>query len=128
MHLQPDLKVKDTMAGLHKPFIDDTIIDTYGTAGVINPKAKYKVVIEAHADEISCLFITLQMKDLSIYEEMVVAIIRLHLPKEEYSHQKRIVKAVFGWLLFILGNQKRRLKTNNIFLDCGCKSKVRLKN
>ena len=37
-----------------KPYIDDTIIDTYGTAvGVINPSAKYKVVIEAHADEIS---------------------------------------------------------------------------
>ena len=28
--------------------------DTYGTVvGVINPKAEYKVVIEAHADEIS---------------------------------------------------------------------------
>ena len=36
------------------PYIDETIIDTYGTAvGVINPKAEYKVVIEAHADEIS---------------------------------------------------------------------------
>ena len=37
-----------------KPYIDDQIIDVYGTAvGVINPKAAYKVVIEAHADEIS---------------------------------------------------------------------------
>ena len=37
-----------------KPYIDDYISDTYGTiAGVINPKAEYKVVIEAHADEIS---------------------------------------------------------------------------
>ena len=37
-----------------KPYIDDHFVDTYGTAvGVINPKAKYKVVIEAHADEIS---------------------------------------------------------------------------
>ncbi|MEY2793921.1 MAG: hypothetical protein RJA76_1913, partial [Bacteroidota bacterium] len=37
-----------------KPFIDDTIIDVYGTAvGVINPGKPYKVVIEAHADEIS---------------------------------------------------------------------------
>ena len=31
-----------------------TFIDTYGTAvGIINPDASYKVVIEAHADEIS---------------------------------------------------------------------------
>ena len=37
-----------------KPYVDEFITDTYGTAvGVINPKAKYKVVIEGHADEIS---------------------------------------------------------------------------
>ena len=36
------------------PYIDTYISDTYGTvAGVINPDAEYKVVIEAHADEIS---------------------------------------------------------------------------
>jgi len=37
-----------------KPFIDEYIVDTYGTvAAVINPNAKHRVVIEAHADEIS---------------------------------------------------------------------------
>ena len=37
-----------------KPYIDDHFVDNYGTAvGVINPTAEYKVVIEAHADEIS---------------------------------------------------------------------------
>ena len=37
-----------------KPYIDTHIVDTYGTVVcVINPEAKYKVVIEAHADEIS---------------------------------------------------------------------------
>ncbi len=37
-----------------KPYIDEHYVDNYGTAvGIINPKAKYKVVIEAHADEIS---------------------------------------------------------------------------
>ena len=37
-----------------KPYIQETIIDTYGTAvGVINPGQPYKVVLEAHADEIS---------------------------------------------------------------------------
>ncbi|MGJ8661214.1 MAG: M42 family peptidase, partial [Bacteroidota bacterium] len=34
--------------------IDEHFSDNYGTmVGVINPKAEYKVVIEAHADEIS---------------------------------------------------------------------------
>ena len=37
-----------------KPYIDSHIVDTYGSVvGVINPEAKYKVVVEAHADEIS---------------------------------------------------------------------------
>ncbi|MDE0722316.1 MAG: M42 family peptidase, partial [Flavobacteriales bacterium] len=37
-----------------KPYIDEHFVDSYGSVvGVINPKAKYKVVIEAHADEIS---------------------------------------------------------------------------
>ncbi|MFO0507852.1 MAG: M42 family peptidase, partial [bacterium] len=36
-----------------KPYINDYMIDVYGTAvGIVNPKASYKVVIEAHADEI----------------------------------------------------------------------------
>ena len=37
-----------------KPYVDTFITDTYGTAvGIINPDAKYKVVIEGHSDEIS---------------------------------------------------------------------------
>src|SRR6266536_424160 len=37
-----------------KPFVDTHFIDPYGTAvGVINPSESFKVVIEAHADEIS---------------------------------------------------------------------------
>jgi len=37
-----------------KPYVDGFITDTYGTAvGVINPDAKFKVVIEGHSDEIS---------------------------------------------------------------------------
>ena len=37
-----------------KPFVDSHFSDPYGTAvGVINPDAPFKVVIEAHADEIS---------------------------------------------------------------------------
>src|SRR5437870_12572398 len=37
-----------------RPYVDTTYMDPYGTAvGVINPDAPFKVVIEAHADEIS---------------------------------------------------------------------------
>ena len=37
-----------------KPFVDSHFTDPYGSAvGVINPASVFKVVIEAHADEIS---------------------------------------------------------------------------
>ena len=37
-----------------KPYVDTHYVDPYGTAvGVINPTHPFKVVIEAHADEIS---------------------------------------------------------------------------
>src|SRR5918912_1604509 len=37
-----------------KPYVHTNIIDPYGTVvGVINPESPFKVVIEAHADEIS---------------------------------------------------------------------------
>jgi len=37
-----------------RPYIDSYFMDPYGTAvGVINPDHPFKVVIEAHADEIS---------------------------------------------------------------------------
>ena len=37
-----------------KPYIDDYLVDAYGNvAAIINPEKEFKVVIEAHADEIS---------------------------------------------------------------------------
>ena len=48
-----------------KPYIHTHFVDTYGTVGVIN-QAKYKVVIEAHADEISW-FVHYITKDGFIY-------------------------------------------------------------
>ncbi len=49
------------------PYVDDTFTDNYGTAvGVINPEADFKVVIEAHADEISW-FVNYITKDGLIY-------------------------------------------------------------
>src|SRR3954471_854884 len=82
-----------------KPYIDEHFVDNYGTAvGVINPKAEYKVVIEAHADEISW-FVNYITKDGLIY------VIRNGGSDHQIAPSKRvnihtdkgIVKAVFGW-------------------------------
>ena len=110
-----------------KPYVDDTYIDNYGTAvGVINPKAKYRVVIEAHADEISW-FVNYITKDGLIY------VIRNGGSDHQIAPSKRvnihtdngIIKAVFGWpAIHTRSNEKEETPTlKNIFLDCGCTSK-----
>src|ERR1700760_4880839 len=50
-----------------KPYVDTFFTDPYGTAvGVVNPDAPFKVVIEAHADEISW-FITYMTPEGLLY-------------------------------------------------------------
>ena len=110
-----------------KPYVDDYFIDTYGTVvGVINPKAKYKVVIEAHADEISW-FVHYITKDGFIYlrrnggsDHQIAPSKRVNIHTD-----KGIVDAVFGWPAIHTrhGGEEKSPKLDNIFLDCGCTTK-----
>src|SRR6201988_639602 len=108
-----------------KPFIDEHYVDTYGTVvGVINPKAEYKVVIEAHADEISW-FVHYITKDGFVYlrrnggsDHQIAPSKRVNIHTD-----KGIVKAVFGWpAIHVRDAAKEETPTlKNIFLDLGCK-------
>jgi len=110
-----------------KPYIDEHYVDNYGTAvGVINPGADYRVVIEAHADEISW-FVNYITGDGLIY------VIRNGGSDHQIAPSKRvnihtdkgIVKAVFGWpAIHTRSGEKEEAPTlKNIFLDCGCTSR-----
>ncbi len=110
-----------------KPYVDDYFVDTYGTVvGVINPEAKYKVVIEAHADEISW-FVHYITKDGFIYlrrnggsDHQIAPSKRVNIHTD-----KGIVEAVFGWPAIHTrhGGEEKNPKLDNIFLDCGCTTK-----
>ena len=110
-----------------KPYIDDYMVDTYGTVvGIINPEAKYKVVIEAHADEISWFvhyitsegFIYLRRNGGSDHQIAPSKRVNIHT-------EKGIVKAVFGWPAIHTRTAKdeKSPQLDNIFLDCGAKNK-----
>jgi putative aminopeptidase FrvX len=111
-----------------KPYIDSHIVDTYGSVvGVINSEAKFKVVIEAHADEISWFvhyitekgFIYLRRNGGSDHQIAPSKRVNIHT-------DKGMVKAVFGWPAIHTrrgGVKEESPKTDNIFLDCGCGSK-----
>ena|SRR5690554_147457 len=112
-----------------KPYVDETFVDTYGTAvAVINPEAKYKVVIEAHADEISW-YVHYITKDGFIYLRRNGGSDHMIAPSKRVNiHTKKgMVKAVFGWpaihTRMANPNEEETPKLKNIFLDCGCKNK-----
>lgn len=109
-----------------KPYIDDYLVDTYGTVvGIINPKAEYKVVIEAHADEISW-FVHYITKEGFIYlrrnggsDHQIAPSMRVNIHTD-----RGIVKGVFGWPAIHVRDAAREEgpSLKNIFLDVGCKS------
>lgn len=110
-----------------KPYIDEYFVDTYGTVvGVINPKAKYKVVIEAHADEIS-YFVNYITKEGYIYLRRNGGSDALVAPSKRVNihTDKGIVKAIFGWPAIHVRKveQDKAPTIETIFLDCGASSK-----
>jgi putative aminopeptidase FrvX len=113
-----------------KPHVDEIFTDPYGTAtGIINPKEKFKVVIEAHADEISW-FVNYISNDGLIYLKRNGGVDHQIAPgKRVFIHGKKgMVKAVFGWPAIhtrIGGNDRKdpQPSLENLFLDCGAKNK-----
>ena len=113
-----------------KPYIQEYTVDTYGSVvGIINPGKEYKVVIEAHADEISW-FVNYITDDGFIYvirnggsDPIIAPSMRVNI-----HTKKGLVKGVFGWPAIHVrasdekDNPKPTLK--NIFIDCGCSSKA----
>ena len=111
-----------------KPYVDTIEIDHYGTCyGIINPNADFKVVIEAHADEISW-YVNYITDDGLIYvirnggSDQAIApskMVNIH-------GEKGIVKGVFGWPAIhtrIGSKDEPTPKIENIFIDCGASSK-----
>jgi putative aminopeptidase FrvX len=110
-----------------KPFVHEYFTDNYGTAvGVINPDAEFKVVIEAHADEISW-FVNYITEDGYIYvirnggsDHMIAPSMRVHVHTDE-----KIIPGVFGWPAIHVRDKAKEEgpKLENIFIDVGARSK-----
>ena len=110
-----------------KPYIDETIIDVYGTAvGVIGPNKPYKVVIEAHSDEISW-FVNYISEEGYLYvrrnggsDALIAPSMRVDL------HTKTgVVKGVFGWpAIHVRDTAKDHVpKVHELTIDVGAANK-----
>ena len=110
-----------------KPYVDEFITDTYGTAvGIINPKAKFKVVIEGHADEISWYVNYINDDGLLYVVRNGGSDHQIAPSKIVNIHTKNgIVKGVFGWPAIHTRDKAKEESPspNNIFIDVGAKDK-----
>lgn len=110
-----------------KPYVDEFITDTYGTAvAVINPKATYKVVIEGHADEISWYVNYISDNGLIYVIRNGGSDHQIAPSKIVDIHTKNgIVKGVFGWPAIHTRDKAKEEspKPDNIFIDIGAKDK-----
>ena len=110
-----------------KPYVDEFITDTYGTAvAVINPEAEYKVVIEAHSDEISWYVNYITDNGLIYVIRNGGSDHQIAPSKWVNIHTKKgIVKGVFGWPAIHTRNRSKEEppKLDNIFIDIGAKDK-----
>lgn len=110
-----------------KPYVDEHYVDNYGTAvGIVNPEAPYKVVIEAHADEIAW-YVNYITGDGIIY------VCRNGGADHQIAPSKRVlvhtdkgpVKGVFGWPAIHTRNREKEEAPSlkNIFVDVGATTK-----
>lgn len=113
-----------------KGYVDTTFVDPYGTAvGVINPKAPFKVVIEAHADEISWFVNYINAEGLLYLKRNGGVDHQIAPGQRVFIHGKKgPVKAVFGWpaIHTRLGNpdvKDPQPKVENLFLDTGARNR-----
>ncbi|MDI9338623.1 MAG: M20/M25/M40 family metallo-hydrolase [Alphaproteobacteria bacterium] len=111
-----------------KQFTHSQFTDAYGTAvAVINPEAKFKVVLEAHADEISW-FVNYISNDGLIYvkrnggsDHQIAPSMRVNI-----QGKKGIIKGVFGWPAIHTRTdetKENKPKVDNLWIDVGARKK-----
>ncbi|MFA5024110.1 MAG: M20/M25/M40 family metallo-hydrolase [Patescibacteria group bacterium] len=108
-------------------FVDTKTSDVYGNVvGIINPEKPYKIVIEAHADEISWLV-------SRITNEGYIYVVRNGGSDHQIAPSSRVsihtdtglVKGVFGWPAIHVRSGKEEIAptVQNIFIDIGAETK-----
>lgn len=108
------------------PYIDDHIVDNYGNvAAIINPGKDFRIIIEAHADEIAWYVNRIgpdgyiHVQETGGTDPGIAPSQRVHIHTANGP-----VPAVFGWPAIHARDPKDDApKMSNIFLSCGAMSK-----
>lgn len=109
-----------------KPYVDESYIDHYNNAvAIINPQAKFKVMLEAHADEISWVVNYIDENGFLHVIENGGADPIVTPGKSGLIHTcEGSLPCVFGWPPIHLRSDAHHLAVDedHLFVDCGCTS------
>jgi putative aminopeptidase FrvX len=111
-----------------KPYVDELHLDNYGTCyAIIRGKSRYKVAIEAHADEIG-YYVNHITSNGMIYvsrnggsDHQIAPSKRVHI----HTRKNGIKDGIFGWPAIHMrkGGNEQTPTMENIFIDVGASSK-----
>ncbi len=108
------------------PYVDQVFTDAYGSvAAVVNPDNDYKVVIEAHADEIAWFVHYIDDKGYIFVvrnggsDHQIAPSMRVHIHGD-----KGTVNGVFGWpAIHVRQGKDKHPEVDNIYIDVGAENK-----
>ncbi len=111
-----------------EPLVDNVLVDNYGnTVGIINPKAKFSVVLEAHADEISWMIKYITPEGFLHVTANGGMDPQIALGKQvQIQTPKGIVYGVFGWPAIHKREpgKDKFPKTKELWIDVGAANKA----
>jgi putative aminopeptidase FrvX len=109
-----------------RPYVTDHFSEVYGcTVAVVNPGQEFKVIIEAHADEIAWYVHKIGTDGFIHVEETGGTDPGIAPSQKVTIHTKKgAIPAIFGWpAIHARETSDDAPKKSSIFLDCGCTSK-----
>jgi tetrahedral aminopeptidase len=107
-----------------QPYIHSTLTDVYGSvAAIINPEKKYKVVLEAHVDQVA-FYVNYISATGYIYVTKIGGAVAVIAPSKRVkirTEEGRIIKGIFGWPAPHVKNANTTEPSiENIYIDTGC--------
>lgn len=107
-----------------KPNVDECYLDHYNNAvGIVNPQAKFKIMLESHADEISWIVNYIDDKGFLYVIPNGGADPAVCPGKQALIHtHTNVFPGVFGWPPIHLRRDipDLRVDESHLFVDCGC--------
>ncbi|WP_185868689.1 zinc-binding metallopeptidase family protein [Blattabacterium cuenoti] len=108
------------------PYVEKVQMDLYGTAvGIINSDSPYRLLIEAHADEISWYVNYIEKNGIIHVSHNGGSDHQITLSKKVSIHTKKgIIDGVFGWPAIHIRKslEEKYPSVDNIFIDIGADS------